>query len=350
MAEERKRTVTVNEGIRVKEAKTCLLCGNEGVPLYQDLRDRLFGAPGMWSLMQCPKCELVWLNPQPVTSDIDKFYVDYYTHQPEDSSKKSLASLRKAVKARILQNQFGYPVNAQGGLLSQILSWIGPLKEIVGGSIKYLKASDRGCLLDVGCGNGRFLAQMRELGWEVMGVEPDSEAVCIAKERFGLDVFQGTLEEAKFPDNSFDAITMNHVIEHVPDPIGLLVECRRVLKPSSKLVMVTPNIQSLGRRLFGEYWRGWEVPRHLFLFSPKSLRACAKRAGLKVQSLWTPAKRARSIWIASRMVRKRGKLRGGSPQRPSLWLKWESLAFWAVEYLLCQARNLGEEIVLEAVK
>ncbi len=299
MAEEREPTVTVNEGISVKGVKVCLLCGNEGVPLYQDLRDRFFGAPSIWSLMQCPKCELVWLNPQPVMSDIDKLYAGYYTHQLVDSSKKKLASLRKAVKARILQDQFGYPVNAQGGLLSQILSWIGPLKEIVGGSIMYLKASERAHLLDVGCGNGRFLVQMRELGWEVMGVEPDSEAVRIAKERFGLDVFQGTLEEVKFPDNSFDAITMNHVIEHVPDPIGLLAECRRILKPVGKLVMVTPNIQSLGRCLFDEYWRGWEVSHHLVLFSPKSLRACAEWAGLGVRSLWTISKGARFIWTAS---------------------------------------------------
>ena len=256
----------------------------------------------------------------------------------------------KAVKARILQNQFGYAINTQGGLLSHILSWIGPLKEIVGRSVVYLKASDRGCLLDVGCGNGRFLAQMRELGWEVMGVEPDSEAARIARKRFGLDVFQGTLEEAKFPDNSFDAITMNHVIEHVPDPIGLLAECRRILKPDGKMVMVTPNIQSLGRYLFGKAWLHWDPPRHLVLFSPKSLRACAERAGLRVRSLWTTSKGACFIWTASRLIRRDGKLLRGTPQRPSLWLKLEGLAFWAVEYLLCLARNLGEEIVLEAVK
>lgn len=350
MAEEREQIVTVNEGIRVQQVKVCPLCGNEGVPVYQGLRDRLFGAPGIWSLMQCPKCELVWLNPQPVTSDINKLYADYHTHKLIDYSRKRLASLRKAVKAKILQDKFGYLVNAQGGLLPN-LSWIGPLKEIVGGSVMYLKASDRGRLLDVGCGNGRVLAQMRELGWEVMGVEPDSEAVRIAKERFGLDVFQGTLEEAKFPDNSFDAITMNHVIEHVPDPIGLLAECRRVLKPGGKLVMVTPNIQSLGRRLFDEYWRGWEVPRHLVLFSPKSaLRVCVERAGLKVRSLWTPAKGARFIYAASRLIRREGKLPGGSPQRPNLQLKLESLVFWVIEYILCRVGNFGEEIVVKAVK
>jgi hypothetical protein len=55
-----------NEGVRVEEARCCLLCGGEGVPLYGDLRDRIFSAPGIWSLIQCPKCQLVWLNPRPL--------------------------------------------------------------------------------------------------------------------------------------------------------------------------------------------------------------------------------------------------------------------------------------------
>lgn len=93
----------------------------------------------------------------------------------------------------------------------------------------------------------------RCVNWdEVMGVEPDQEAVRIAREQFRLEIFQGTLEEARFPDDNFDAITLNHVIEHVTDPISLLTECRRILKPVGKLVVVTPNIWSPGARLFGK--------------------------------------------------------------------------------------------------
>ena len=340
----------MNQGVRVYDVKACPLCSNEGVPLYQGLQDRLFGAPGTWSLMRCSKCELIWLTPHPLPDDISKLYAEYYTHQPEDSSKKRMANLRKAVKTSILQSSFGYSVDAHGGPMVRILSQIGPLREIVGGSVMWLKASDRGRLLDVGCGNGRFLAQMRDLGWEVMGIEPDPKAVSIAKEHFGLEVFQGTLEEAGFPDSSFDAIAMNHVIEHVPDPIGLLAECRRVLKPGGKLVVVTPNIQSLGRRLFGEHWRGWEVPRHLFLFSPKSLRACAERAGFVVQNLRTTSKGARWIWAASRLIRRDGRLPGGLVWRLGLWLRLEGLAFWAAEYTLCRVGRFGEEVVLVATK
>jgi SAM-dependent methyltransferase len=214
----------------------------------------------------------------------------------------------------------------------------------------WLKADERGRLLDVGCGNGQFLAQMQKLGWEVMGVELDPEAVRIAEERFGLRVFQGTLEEARLPDGSFDTVTMNHVIEHVPNPIGLLAECRRILRPGGKLVVVTPNIESLGHRLFREAWRGLEVPRHLYIFSPRALQECAERAGLKVLKLWTTARSALWMWAASRLIRRNGILPGGSPQRLGLWLKLEGLAFWAIAYGLCALREAGEEIVLMASK
>ncbi len=347
------KTLCQNEGIKVQEAQSCLFCGRQGVFLYQKLRDRLFEVPGIWSLMYCPICDLAWLDPQPVADDIGKLYTRYYTHQIENFTtkrKKKLANLRKAVKTKILRDNFGYSVETKGGLLCQVLSRIGLVKEIVGGSVRYLRAYEKGCLLDVGCGNGKFLVQMRELGWEVMGVEPDPEAVRIARDRFGLEVVQGTLEEAEFPNDSFDAITMNHVIEHALDPIGLFAECRRILKPGGKLVVITPNIKSIGARLFGQYWRGWEVPRHLFLFSPKSLWMCAKQAELKVQKLRTIAKSARWMWATSCLIKGNGKLPGGSPKRVTLELKLKGIVFWMVEYVMSRIWHMGEELVLEATK
>jgi len=336
------------KSIHMQDVKTCLLCGNEGVPLYQGVQDRLFGVPGTWSLMCCPKCRLAWLNPRPLPEDIGKLYVEYHTHQAEEVLEP--LDLRKIIKASILQTRFGYLPDGASRLLGRVLAWIGPLQEIAGGSVMWLKAGERGRLLDVGCGNGRFLAQMRELGWEVVGTEPDPEAVRIAKERFGLEVFQGTLEETRFPEDSFDVITMNHVIEHVPNPIELLAKCRQILKPGGKLVVTTPNIKSLGQQVFGEYWRGWEVPRHLFLFSLKSLQTCAERVGLRVKKLWTTSRGARWIWATSRSIQCKGKLHQDSLQRMSLLLRLEGLAFWTVEYLLSRTRDVGEELVLEALK
>ncbi|WP_353686676.1 hypothetical protein [Thermodesulfovibrio sp. 3462-1] len=98
------------------------------------------------------------MNPRPIPTDIHKLYSEYYTHQLENSPKESFASLRRAIKNNILR-RYGYSVDIKGGLLDllgRIFSCIGPLKEIVGGNIMYLKAIDGGRLLDVGCGSGNF--------------------------------------------------------------------------------------------------------------------------------------------------------------------------------------------------
>lgn len=350
MAGVKEHTVMINEGIRVQEVKTCPLCSNEGVLFYQNLRDRLFGVPGTWSLMHCLNCDFVWLNPQPLPEDIGKLYAEYYTRQVQGSANKRLVRLRKTVKASILRANFGYSVDGANKLLGGVLARIGPLRDVVGGSILWLKATERGRLLDVGCGSGQFLSQMRELGWQVRGVEPDPKAVQFAHKQFNLEVFQGMLEEADLPNDSFDVITINHVIEHVPNPIGLLAECHRVLKPDGKLVVVTPNIKSLGQRLFGEHWFCWDPPRHLFLFSLKALRTCAERAELMIQELRTTARDARGIWTGSRLICRNGSLPGGSPKKQGLRLKIEGLAFWAIEYSLCALKEAGEEIVMFASK
>jgi 2-polyprenyl-3-methyl-5-hydroxy-6-metoxy-1,4-benzoquinol methylase len=337
-----------NEGIRVKDAPYCLLCGGEGELLYSGLRDRLFGAPGSWSLMQCPKCHLVWLNPRPIPEDIGKLYSQYFTHQVTAAPKRALAGIRNSVKASILQSSFGYQMEGSSRMLGSVLGRIGPLEDIVGGGVLYLKAGDKGRLLDVGCGNGWFLDQMRQLGWDVVGIEPDGEAASVAHEKLGLEVFHGSLEEAKFPEGHFDAITMNHVIEHAIDPVGLLKECHRILRPSGKLVAVTPNIKSLGRHMFSDAWLHWDPPRHLFLFSSQALRASAERAGLVIHELRTTAKGARWIWVASSFIKQDGVLISVSPETPGPSLRLQGLAFQLVEHV--DRSDAGEELVLTATR
>lgn len=339
-----------NEGIRVREARYCLMCGDEGAMLYSGLRDCLFGAPGRWGLMQCPRCRLVWLNPQPIPDDVGKLYAQYHTHQTFVAPKR-LACLRKGVKASILKSRYGYQTEDSNKVIGAFLSYIAPpLREIVGSSVRWLKASENGRLLDVGCGNGRFLDQMRQLGWNVTGIEPDGEAVSVACEKFGLEVFQGSLEKARFANGHFDAITMNNVIEHAPDPIELLRECCRVLKPNGEIVVVTPNIKSLGHNVFGENWRGLEVLRHLFLFTPQALRACAESAGLDVQELRTTAISAPWMWVTSNLIRRDGTLPGSSCKEAGLWMWLQSLAFWAREHWLSGLEEAGEALVLVAGK
>ena len=345
----------MNEGIRVEERHLCLLCDRKGTALYQNLHDRLFAAPGTWALLRCPKCGLVWLNPQPIPEDIGKLYTEYFTHDtlPETPKQEPAKSWRRMVELGILNSTFGYRSDGVNKPLGWLASRFNLLRDIAGGDVMWLNGSHPGKLLDVGCGNGRFLAAMQELGWEIVGVEPDGQAAKVAREQFGFSVNEGTLEDIAFPTDAFDAITMNHVVEHLFDPLSTFRECQRILKKGGRLVVTVPNINSLGHRLYREAWRGLEPPRHLFLFSPPTLRACVERAGLQVLELRTTARSARWMWAASKLIRKNGVLPGGSPPEQHFGSRLGRLPFRAAEQGLCwvtEVTDTGEEIVMIAGK
>jgi SAM-dependent methyltransferase len=342
----------INEGINVEEAPSCLFCGKEGVFLYKDLRDRLFSAPGVWSLMKCTDCHFVWLNPRPVPSDIGKLYEEYFTHE-SIKSLPQLSSFRRMTRDAVLAAHMGYSDLINNPLkqkLGKILSWIGPIKKKVEMSVLTLHGQKGGNLLEVGCGTGIILAKMRELGWKVFGVEPDKKAVETARNHFGLTVHKGTLEEAQFPNDSMDAIVMHHVFEHFFDPIGTLKECFRILKPLGRLVIVTPNIESLGHRWFGHACFHLDPPRHLHLFSPHSLLTCAEKGKLRVLALKTISRTGREVWVNSQLIRRKGTLPGGSPGKKNLWMNFEGLLIQTIEQVLCKVIDVGEEIVLIATK
>jgi len=257
-----------------------------------------------------------------MSEEIGKLYEGYFTHKI-DNRRPKFGRMRSIIKDSILAAYCGYNGLVGSPLqkrLGKVLSWIGPIRQMVELSVMTLNGQNKGKLLDVGCGNGYFLAKMRELGWKVVGVEPDGQAVKVAKEHFGFDVYEGSLEEVGFPNDTFDAITMNHVIKHVPNPLSTLKECQRILKKGGKLIVVTPNIESIGHRLFGKAYLHLDPPRHLYLFAPGTLRACAERAGLRILKLRTTARSARWMWAVSYLIHRNGSLPGGSPKKQSLWL------------------------------
>ena len=121
----------------------------------------------------------------------------------------------------------------------------------------------------------------RTLGWETRGVEINPSAVEAARAR-GLDVAQGTIEDIAPPPGGFDLVLLNHVLEHVTDPLRVLRRARLLLAPAGRVRVVTPNAASLGLALFGSCWFPLDAPRHLCLFDGRTLRALAERAELAV--------------------------------------------------------------------
>jgi SAM-dependent methyltransferase len=144
-----------------------------------------------------------------------------------------------------------------------------------------------GSLLDLGCSAGSFLELMRGETWKLFGIEMSAQAARTAEERTGAKVFVGDILDASFPRESFDVITCFDVLEHVYEPRGVMQRIAEWLKPGGVFYVLVPNIDSAEARVFRTYWHGLELPRHLFHFSPKSLRFLAESAGLKEESLET---------------------------------------------------------------
>jgi 2-polyprenyl-3-methyl-5-hydroxy-6-metoxy-1,4-benzoquinol methylase len=274
-------------------APQCRLCGEAGEVIHAALADRLFDAPGVWNLKQCSNsaCGLIWLDPMPLPNEIGKAYAKYYTHAMtvENAQAGRARRLYRLMKRGYLAGRYNYRMenpSLAARLLGKALYLFPGRRAEVEAQVRFLAALPGGKLLDVGCGSGEWLLWMRDLGWAVEGVDFDENAIRAAA-REGLIIKCGTLEDQCYPNNSVDAVTLNHVIEHVPNPVATLKECARILKPGGKLFLGTPNTSSLGHKLFGEDWRGLEPPRHLHIFGMGSMAALLNKAGFTKFSIST---------------------------------------------------------------
>lgn len=337
----------------LEDVDKCLLCGHRGKEvLYEGLGDHLLGVPGSWTYERCLRCTLVFLDPRPTEEDIGKAYASYPTHSPASLPPTLLRRLRSYAKRGYLANRFGY-LEGVGGLQT-LLGWLFYLhpgqREYANGSIMYLPVRRRGRVLDVGAGAGEVLSELRSLGWEVEGVDPDAEAAQSALRNHGLKLRTGTLEAQGYPADHFDAVVTSHVIEHVHDPVGLLRECRRVLRPGGMLVLATPNAESLGHEVFRAHWRVLEPPRHLTIFSRQTLSRLATEAGFSGARIRTTVRGADGIYMESSKLRAAG---ASTVEESSIFSKEKMLGQvflygeWAVTKLRPWA---GEELLMVAAK
>lgn len=216
--------------------------------LITDGRDRRHHLPGEFRMVRCRECNLVYLNPRPTAKALAAYY-------PPD-----------------------YAPYVQRGFLGRLTRWLRQREAL--GLRRSLPAG--AAVLEVGCAAGDLLAPLRDAGFRVVGVELSEHAATIARARHQLDVHTGTLANAPLAARSFDAVIMRNVIEHVPDPGGDLERAASLLRPGGLLSLRTDNVASSDARLFRSLWYGFDFPRHLTLFSPETLTACVRSAGLEV--------------------------------------------------------------------
>lgn len=269
----------------LERISTCPVCGShQRKLLYEHLTDRVFFcAPGEWTLYSCESCGSGYLDPRPTPDSIAIAYSSYFTHSGEwRKSPESLTPLRRLLRSLsngYFNHRFGThfePATHWGFWLAFLTPFKRRKLEVVGRHLP--KPEENQALLDVGCGNGIFLDFARQAGWQASGVDFDSSAVsfCIQK---GLDVQQGSIKALVHQAERFDWITLSHVVEHVHDPIALLVDCFCLLKPGGSLWIETPNFDSLGHRYFGSDWYALDPPRHLVMFNRASLVQALSRTG-----------------------------------------------------------------------
>ncbi len=131
----------------------------------------------------------------------------------------------------------------------------------------------KGTLLDIGCGDGAFLAHMKDSGWEVFGVEVDSAVISGARDdlKNNIRLIKNNLTEAGFARDKFDVVSLWNAFEHIADSAALLESIKLILKKNGSLALQVPNIESLESRIFKEYWIHLDPPRHIHHFSLSSL-------------------------------------------------------------------------------
>lgn len=140
-----------------------------------------------------------------------------------------------------------------------------------------------GNLLDIGAGTGAFASYMAQNGWRVTGLEPDAEARKIAAEVHRIQLLP--IDELfRLPAQQYDAITLWHVLEHVHDLSGYMKQLKSLLKPGGMLFIAVPNYTSYDAQRYKDYWAAYDVPRHLYHFSPRSMKKLLEVNGLKLKS------------------------------------------------------------------
>jgi SAM-dependent methyltransferase len=228
----------------------CPSCGQTGARQWLRAPDRFHGRQEKYILMRCLSCSLVWQSNPPGPSEMHLHYTDAY-HKLISASGQNAPHRWRARKAALVPHK------------------------------------QSGALLDLGCSSGAFLQSLKDERWSLYGIEMSAETAKTAKARSGAQVFVGDVSEAPFAPESFDVITCFDVLEHVYDPRQVMSKVGEWLKPKGIFYVLVPNIDSAEARVFGSYWQGLELPRHLFHFSPASLKFLAVSVGLQEVSVET---------------------------------------------------------------
>ena len=261
------------------ETVACNMCGNKKyIKLYPG-RDRLHGLEGSFHIVRCLRCGLVYTNPRPSEEEIGIFYPskDYYSYQDYESESLFRRLRRIIIEKYYSDNSFNRNETKYNPFF-KVAACL--MRARVGGITTFIPG---GRILDVGCGSGETLKILKNIGWDVWGLEIDKKAVEIARHK-GLNVKYGNLLDGKFPPGFFDVVRFWAVFEHLHRPRETLQEVYKILKRGGELIIGVPNFSSLQSKIFKQRWYHLDIPRHLYHFTKKTLRNMVASEGFRVNN------------------------------------------------------------------
>ena len=227
--------------------KKCPICGSNKFSVFLKTKD-YFLTQEEFTLDQCDQCGFVFTNPIPALHELEKYYdsPDYLSHTANKPS--FTGTVYKLFRNANIKKKFKLVDHYANGKN----------------------------LLDIGCGTGELLSHFKNKGWNVKGVEPNQSARKFASQNYNIAVFD-EIELDNFKAESFDVISMWHVLEHVPDLNKRMVQLRRLVKKEGLIVIALPNLASPDAQKYRSHWAGLDVPRHLYHFTKTTFSLLLKK-------------------------------------------------------------------------
>jgi 2-polyprenyl-3-methyl-5-hydroxy-6-metoxy-1,4-benzoquinol methylase len=236
---------------------SCPVCGAATIQKVLTARDHTVSQRD-FEIWECSRCTLRFTQGVPSEEEIGAYYQSELYISHSDTSKGLVNRLYHTVRRRTLKS-----------------------KQHLIGAVTGLKS---GNLLDVGAGTGAFLHHMQQQGWTVTGVEPDAGTRERAAALHGLNLLSPE-RLFQLPEKTMDAITLWHVLEHVHRLHEYLEQLKKLLKPGGSLFIAVPNYTSRDAQHYGANWAAYDVPRHLYHFSPAAMRQLVTQHGLQIKTI-----------------------------------------------------------------
>jgi 2-polyprenyl-3-methyl-5-hydroxy-6-metoxy-1,4-benzoquinol methylase len=233
---------------------TCPVCGAADFKSLWKAKDYTVSGK-LFEIAACASCTLAFTQDVPDAESIGPYYKseNYISHS--NTSRGLVNGIYHAVRKRTLAVKRKLIISATG--------------------------KQQGSLLDVGSGTGAFVQEMKQHGWQVTGLEPDADARAVAASDYQVQLTDIS-EFYQLPAGKFDAITLWHVLEHVHDLHAYVQQLRNLLTDNGRIFIAVPNYTSKDAQTYKEYWAAFDVPRHLYHFSPASMQVLMQKNGLKV--------------------------------------------------------------------